>query len=90
MSAIEEYLKSFRKTIPHHLRREATAEVHNHLEELTREWQRRGLIRIAAERKAIAIFGQPRKVGNAWRRSAGVVLVQAASQQAAGRRQPAA
>lgn len=73
MSAIEKYLKDFRKTIPHHLRQEATAEVHNHLEELTQDWQHRGLARAAAEQRAIQTFGQPCKVGNAWRRVAGVV-----------------
>ena len=73
MSAIEEYLKNFRKTVPRHMRHEATAEIHSHLEELAREWQHRGLARKEAERRAIQIFGQPRKVGNAWRRVAGVV-----------------
>jgi hypothetical protein len=73
MSAIEQYLKDFRKTIPHHLRQEAAAEVHSHLEETAREWQRRGLTRSEAEQKAVQMFGQPRKVGNAWRRVAGVV-----------------
>jgi hypothetical protein len=73
MSAIKQYLKDFRKTIPHHLRVEATSEVHCHLEELTQEWQRRGLCRTEAETKAIQIFGLPRKIGNEWRRAAGVV-----------------
>ena len=37
MSPIQQYLKNFQKTIPSHLRPEATAEVHSHLEELCRE-----------------------------------------------------
>jgi hypothetical protein len=73
MSAIQRYLKDFQKTIPHHLQSEATAEVHCHLEELTQEWQRRGLSRPEAEMKAVKIFGLPRKIGNEWRRAAGVV-----------------
>lgn len=73
MSAIEQYLNDFQKTVPHHLRREATAEVHSHLEELTREWQRQGLSRLEAERKAVQEFGAPRHIGNQWRRAAGVV-----------------
>jgi hypothetical protein len=73
MSAIKQYLKDFRKTVPHHLRTEATTEVHCHLEELTQEWQRRGLPRTEAETKAVQIFGLPRKIGNEWRRVAGVV-----------------
>lgn len=73
MSTIQQYLKEFAQLIPAHLREEAIAEVHCHLEELTREWQRRGLARPAAEQKAVQIFGQPRKIGFAWRRTAGVV-----------------
>jgi hypothetical protein len=73
MSAIQRYLKDFQKTIPHHLQSEATAEVHCHLEELTQEWQQRGLSRPEAEMKAVKIFGLPRKIGNEWRRAAGVV-----------------
>ncbi len=73
MSAIEQYLKDFQKTVPTHLRREAAAEVHSHLEELTREWQRRGLSRPEAESKAVSEFGAPRHIGNQWRRAAGVV-----------------
>jgi hypothetical protein len=73
MSAIEQYLRDFQKTIPGHLRPEATAEVHSHLEDLTREWQRRGLSRVEAEKSAIREFGAPRYIGNQWRRAAGVV-----------------
>ncbi len=73
MSAIRQYLKNFQKTIPSHLRSEATAEVHSHLEELTRGWQRRGLPRPEAEIKAVQQFGPPRKIGNQWRLAAGVV-----------------
>ncbi|MBN1219344.1 MAG: hypothetical protein JXM69_10480 [Anaerolineae bacterium] len=73
MLAIEQYLKDFQKTIPHHLRAEAIAEIHGHLEELTQEWQQRGLSRSEAESKAVQIFGAPRKIGNEWRRVAGVV-----------------
>ncbi|MBN1992627.1 MAG: hypothetical protein JW953_07955 [Anaerolineae bacterium] len=73
MSAIQQYLKDFRKTLPQHLRAEAEAEIRTHLEELTQEWQRRGLTRPEAETKAIQAFGLPRKIGNAWRQAAGVV-----------------
>jgi hypothetical protein len=73
MSAIRQYLKDFQKNIPSHLRPEATAEVHNHLEELTRGWQRRGLSRLEAEIKAVQQFGPSRKIGNQWRLAAGVV-----------------
>jgi len=73
MSPIQQYLKNFQKTIPSHLRPEATAEVHSHLEELCREWQGRGLSRAAAELKAVQQFGQPRKIGNQWRQAARVV-----------------
>jgi hypothetical protein len=73
MSAIKKYLQDFQKTIPSHLRAEATAEVHCHLEELTCEWQRRGLSRAEAEIKAVQQFGQPRKIGNRWRQAADVV-----------------
>lgn len=73
MSAIKKYLHDFQKTIPHHLRGDVTAEVHTHLEELAQEWQRRGLARPAAEKKAIQVFGQPRKIGNEWRRASGMV-----------------
>lgn len=73
MSPIEQYLINFQKTIPAHLRPDATAEVHSHLEELSREWQGRGLSRPAAELKAVQQFGHPRKIGNQWRQAAGVV-----------------
>jgi hypothetical protein len=73
MSAIQQYLKEFQKTVPPHLRGEAAAEVHCHLEELAREWQRRGLARSHAEVKAVRQFGQARRIGNQWRRAAGVV-----------------
>jgi hypothetical protein len=73
MSAIKRFLEEFQKTIPHHLRSEVSVEVHAHLEELTREHQRRGLARVAAEVKAVQQFGSPRRIGNAWRRAAGVV-----------------
>lgn len=73
MPAIKQYLKDFQRTIPTHLRAEATAEVHCHLEELTQEWQQRGLSRSEAEVKAVEVFGLPHKIGNAWRRSVGVV-----------------
>lgn len=73
MSAIEQYLRNFEKTIPAHLRNEATAEVHSHLEELAREWQRRGLSRPEAENKAVNQFGAARHIGNQWRRAAGIV-----------------
>jgi hypothetical protein len=73
MSAIEQYLRDFQKTLPAHLRGEAAAEVHSHLEELTREWQRRGLSRLEAESRAVGEFGPPRHIGNQWRRAAGVV-----------------
>lgn len=73
MSAIQQYLNEFQKTIPSHLRAEAIAEVHCHLEELARGWQRQGLSRAQAEIKAVQQFGHPRKIGNQWRRAAGVV-----------------
>ncbi len=73
MSALHRYLTEFEKNIPPHLRPEATAELHCHLEELTRAWQRRGLDRRAAELKAVQQFGSPRKIGNQWRQAAGVV-----------------
>lgn len=73
MLTIEQYLRDFQKTLPHHLRREAAAEVHSHLEELTREWQQRGLSRAQAEDRAVRQFGQPRDIGHQWRRVAGVV-----------------
>lgn len=73
MSRIEQYLQDFQKALPPHLRREAAAEVHSHLEELTREWQRRGLSRAEAEGQAVRQFGPPRQIGNQWRRAAGVV-----------------
>ena len=73
MSAIDEYLNQFEATIPRHLRTEARAEVHSHLEELAREHQRQGFTRFEAELKAIREFGAPRKIGQAWRRAAGVV-----------------
>jgi hypothetical protein len=73
MSTIEDYLKKFQKTLPHHLRAEARAEAQCHLEELTREWQRRGLPRAQAEAKAVQQFGSPRSIGNQWRRAAGLV-----------------
>lgn len=73
MSAIQHYLRDLQKTIPAHLRGEATAEVRCHLEDLTRDWQRRGLTRTEAELKAVRQFGQPRRIGNQWRRAAGVV-----------------
>ena len=73
MSVIQRYLKDFAKSIPRHLRDEATAEVHSHLEALVAEWQQRGLTRPEAEAQAIQQFGLPRKIGHAWRRAAGVV-----------------
>jgi hypothetical protein len=73
MSAIQQYLEDFKKTLPSHLRSEAVAEVHCHLEELAIEEQRRGLSRAEAEVKAIKQFGGPRKISNEWRRAAGVV-----------------
>jgi hypothetical protein len=73
MSALEQYLKDFQKTLPAHLRREATAEVHSHLEALTREWQERGLSREEAENRAVRQFGPARDIGHQWRRVAGVV-----------------
>ncbi len=73
MSVIQRYLKDFAKSIPRHLRAEATAEVRSHLEALAMEWQQRGLSRPEAETQAIRQFGLPRKIGNAWRRAAGVV-----------------
>jgi hypothetical protein len=73
MSAIDDYLRKFQKSLPRHLRTEASAEIHCHLEELTREWQRRGLNRPQAETKAVQQFGAPRTIGNQWRRAAGVV-----------------
>jgi len=73
MSAIQQYLKEFQKTVPPHLRGEAIAEVHCHLEELAREWQRRGLARAEAEIKAVQQFGRARRIGNQWRQAAGVV-----------------
>jgi hypothetical protein len=73
MSAIEQYLRDFKKMIPGDLQNEAVAEVHSHLEELTREWQRRGLSRPEAESRAVSQFGLPRHIGNQWRRAAGVV-----------------
>jgi hypothetical protein len=73
MSVVKQYLKDFQKTIPHHLQSEAVAEVHSHLEELTREWQQQGLSRTEAEAKAVQVFGLPRSIGNQWRRAADVV-----------------
>ncbi len=73
MSTIEQYLREFQKTVPAHLRSDATAEVHSHLEELAREWQRRGLPRPEAERKAVLQFGAPQQIGHQWQRAAGVV-----------------
>ena len=73
MSAIHNYLKDFQKTLPRHLREEAIAEVHSHLEGLVQDLQRRGLPRAEAERQAVQQFGPPRKIGNAWRQAAGVV-----------------
>lgn len=73
MSAIQQYLKEFQKSLPTHLRAEAGAEVHSHLEELARSWQRRGLSRPEAEVKAVQQFGSPRKISNEWRRVVGVV-----------------
>ena len=73
MSAIHQYLNEFQKVLPAHLRDEAMAEVHCHLEEQAREWQRQGLSRSEAELKAVRQFGQPRKIGNQWRQAAGVV-----------------
>jgi hypothetical protein len=73
MSAIQEYLKKFQKSLPEHLRAEAAAEAHSHLEDLTREWQRRGLTRAQAEVKAVEQFGSPRTIGTQWRRAAGTV-----------------
>jgi hypothetical protein len=72
MSRIEQYLQDFQKALPPHLRREAVAEVHSHLEELTRDWQRRGLSRAEAEGQAVRQFGTPRQIGNQWR-AAGIV-----------------
>lgn len=73
MSAIEQYLIDFQKTLPSHLRHEAATEVHSHLEELAREWQRRGLGREEAEKRAVHQFGSPRDIGNQWRRASGLV-----------------
>lgn len=73
MSAIQQYLNKFRKRLPGSLRAEASAEVYCHLEELTQEWQRRGLTRAEAEAKAVQHFGSPRYIGNQWRRAAGIV-----------------
>lgn len=73
MSTIQNYLKEFAKTMPGHLRQEAVAEVHSHLEELAQEWQRRGLSRTEAEAKAVQQFGRPRRLSSEWRRAAGVV-----------------
>ncbi len=73
MSAVQQYLKEFQKTLPAHLRVEATAEVQSHLEELTREGQQRGLPRLEAELEAVQQFGSPRKIGHQWRQAAGVV-----------------
>jgi len=73
MAAIQEYLNKFQKTLPRHLRAEASAEVHCHLEDLTREWQRSGLPRDKAEIRAVQQFGSPRNIGNQWRRISGAV-----------------
>ena len=73
MSAIQEYLRDFKKTLPAHMRADAVAEVYCHLEELVTEWEQRGLPRAEAEIKAVSQFGVPRKIGNEWRRAAGVV-----------------
>ena len=73
MSVIQEYLDKFQKTLPRHLRAEARAEVHCHLEELAREWQRSGLPRGKAEIRAVQQFGSPRSIGNQWRRISGSV-----------------
>jgi len=73
MSTIQDYLNKFQKTLPRHLRAEASAEVHNHLDELAQEWQRRGLTRLEAEAKAVQQFGSPRSIGNQWRKAVGIV-----------------
>ena len=73
MSVIREYLDKFQKTLPRHLRSEAEAEVHSHLEELTRDGVRRGFSRAEAEARAVAQFGPPRTISNQWRRAAGIV-----------------
>lgn len=73
MSAIQQYLKEFQKTMPAHLRTEAVSEIQGHLEELAHEWQQRGLSRSAAEIKAVQQFGSPRRIGNQWRQAAGIV-----------------
>ena len=73
MSAIQDYLNKFQKMLPKHLRKEAGAEVHCHLEELTQEWQRQGVDRAKAEVKAIQQFGPPRSISNQWRKAAGTV-----------------
>ena len=73
MSAIQKYLKDFQKTIPQHIRTEATAEVYSHLEALTDEWQRQGIARAEAEIRAVRQFGLPRKIGTEWRRASGVL-----------------
>jgi hypothetical protein len=73
MSAIQEYLNDFQKTIPRDLRPEAVAEVECHLEELTQDWQHRGLTRVQAELKAVQQFGKPQHIANQWRRAAGTV-----------------
>lgn len=73
MSAIKQFLNDFQKSLPRHLRSEASLEVHSHLEELAQEYQRRGMSRTTAEVRAVQQFGSPRRIGNAWRRSTGVV-----------------
>jgi hypothetical protein len=73
MSAIKQFLNDLQKRLPRHLRAEASAEVHSHLEELAQEYQRQGLCRAAAEVRAVQQFGSPGHIGNAWRRAAGVV-----------------
>lgn len=73
MSAIQQYLDQLQKKLPHHVRLEALAEVHSHLEELTREWQQRGLSRSEAETRAVEQFGSAGSIGNQWRRATGIV-----------------
>ena len=73
MSAIQTYLEQLKKTLPRHLKNEALAEAHSHLEELTCELEHEGITRAQAEIKAVQQFGPPHNIGNQWRRAAGVV-----------------
>ncbi len=73
MSAIKTYLDQLHQKLPRHLRDEICLEARGHLEDLTRDWQERGLSREQAEARAVAQFGAARNISNAWRNAVGIV-----------------